>query len=282
MRRLALPAVVVMLVGAAGWFAMHGWGDAASRTGHVERKLALIQQGIAEAQRDCGDLSSTRIFLVLGQSNAANHGDPRGASEHGAVWWEGQCFALADPVPGGTGSGGSVWPRFADAWFARTGERSLFVVLGVDATSVGEWAGNAHLVGSLAGLMAEMERHRLQPDAVFWQQGEADARRGTTASVYAERLAVVIERLRAAGVSSPVFLARSTRCRSDAFEPVRLAISRLVDSHVDILAGPDTDQVALEARHDGCHFGAEGLDQAALAWVESVAASGVLRPFASR
>lgn len=247
---------------------------------HVAEKLKQIQRADPELRRDCGERSSMRAFLVLGQSNAANHGSPPGSSERGLLWSEGACHALTDPVAGGTGTGGSIWPRFADAWFARTGERSLFIVLAIDATSVNEWATNPGLLHRLDDLLQQLRRYELHPDAVLWQQGEADARRSTAAPDYAQGLEAVIARLRAGGVSSPVFLARSTRCRSERSDPVRQAVNSLIDARRAILAGPDTDEIGLAARHDGCHFGTQGLAQAATAWVDVVVDAGVLAPLA--
>lgn len=280
MKARFLVAGVVMLACLLAYLVKSGeWPGA--RADHVESKLKLVQRADADLRRDCGDVWSMRVFLILGQSNAANHGEGRATSAHGLAWSENACFMLADPVPGGTGSGGSIWPRFADAWFARTGERSLFLVLAIDATSVGEWAGNPHLVHRFEALLDALRQHELSPDAVFWQQGEADARRSTSTASYTENLRAVIARLRAGGVSSPVFLARSTRCRSEAAEPIRAAVDSLIDPGSAILAGPDTDRIGLGLRHDGCHFGAEGLAQAAAAWVDTVAGGAALEPLAS-
>lgn len=280
-RAAGLAVAIVVLVGLLTHLVKSGDGFG-GRPDHVERKLELVQRANVAFRRDCGDLSSMRVFLVLGQSNAANHGDAPAASSHGLVWSENACFALTDPLPGGTGAGGSIWPRFADAWFARTGERSLFVVLAIDATTVGEWATNPHLVRRQEALLSLLHEHGLRPDAVLWQQGEADARRSTAAADYAESLGVVIARLRAGGVSGPVFLAHSTRCRSEAAEPIRAAVDSLIDGPRAILAGPDTDRLGLALRHDACHFGAEGLAQAAAAWVEAVADAAVLAPLVQR
>lgn len=280
-RRGVFIVLVLALAGWSAWLVLTWLNWGAASHDHVEIKLERIQPGRADLLRECGSFSGVRVFLVLGQSNAANHGEPRGVSLHGQVWSNGHCYALADPLPGGTGAGGSVWPRLADTWFARTGERSLFILLGVDATSVVDWVSNAGLAGRLDELLAQLQSYGLKPDAVLWQQGEADARRGTETEDYEERLAALIARWRAGGVSSPVFLARSTQCRSAPYQPVRMAIARLADVHQGVFVGADADTIPAGGRHDGCHFNAAGLEQAAAAWVEALLEAGALSSLAS-
>ena len=86
------------------------------------------RQGIPGALRDRLRLGidSTRIpleapiwrdpvvLLVAGQSNAANHGQPRGraGADSFALSSEG-LFRLEDPLPGASGPGGSPWPHWA-------------------------------------------------------------------------------------------------------------------------------------------------------------------------
>ena len=55
-------------------------------------------------------------FITAGQSNSANHGKPRQkAKDDRVVYYNGKSFVPAkDPIPGGSGSGGSVWPILGD------------------------------------------------------------------------------------------------------------------------------------------------------------------------
>lgn len=52
------------------------------------------------------------VLLVLGQSNAANHvyAEPAGVDPSGTAFsfFRGRCYALADPVPGASGTRASV------------------------------------------------------------------------------------------------------------------------------------------------------------------------------
>lgn len=237
---------------------------------HVAEKLSRIQVPRAELERPCGDLDSKRVFLVIGQSNAANHGETPGSSEHGLVWFGGKCYALVDPLPGGTGRGGSIWTRFADQWFERTGESTVFIVLAVDATTVGEWASHPKLVARFESLLASIRDHSIELDAVLWQQGEADARLGTDQLHYTLSVKRVVEKLLEMTAAPPIIKALSTRCRSRPNDVVRAAVMRLSQKILEFHFGPDTDTIEPDARHDGCHFSVRGLDLAADMWVSRV------------
>lgn len=237
---------------------------------HVAEKLSRIQVPRAELERPCGDLDSKRVFLVIGQSNAANHGETPGSSEHGLVWFGGKCYSLVDPLPGGTGRGGSIWTRFADRWFDRTGENTVFVVLGVDATTVGEWATHPKLVARFESLLTSLSDHSVELDAVLWQQGEADARLGTDQLHYTLSVKRVVEKLLEMTAAPPIIKALSTRCRSNPNDVVRASIMALSQERLEIHLGPDTDTIKPDARHDDCHFSERGLNIAADLWASRV------------
>src|SRR4051812_7416200 len=50
---------------------------------------------------------STFVFLVLGQSNAANHGETRHRADGNVFAFDGKLYEAEDPLPGATGDGGS-------------------------------------------------------------------------------------------------------------------------------------------------------------------------------
>lgn len=236
---------------------------------HVAEKLSRLQVPRPELERPCGDLDSKRVFLVIGQSNAANHGETPGRSEHGLVWSGGKCYALVDPPPGGTGRGGSIWTRFADIWFERTGESTVFVVLAVDATTVGEWATHPKLVARFESLLTSLSDHSVELDAVLWQQGEADARLGTDQLHYTLSVKRVVEKILEMTAEPPIIKALSTRCRSSPNDIVRGAVMDMRYNDIEIHLGPDTDTIDAEERYDECHFTARGLSIAADMWLSS-------------
>lgn len=262
----ALAALTVMAVLSL----QHLYRSKLPKPDHVAEKLSRIQVPRPELERPCGDLDSKRVFLVIGQSNAANHGETPGSSEHGLVWAGGKCYALVDPLPGGTGRGGSIWTRFADLWFDRTGESTVFVVLAVDATTVGEWASHPKLVARFGNLLTSLRDHTVELDAVLWQQGEADAKLSTDQLDYIFSAKKVVEKIREITAAQPIIKALSTRCRSSPSDVVRAAVMGLSQESLGIYLGPDTDTIKTDARHDGCHFSEHGLNAAAVLWISRV------------
>ena len=216
---------------------------------------------------DCPVQSSSRIILLLGQSNAGNHGETRyTASPTVFAFFEGNCYPAADPLPGATGGGGSIWSRLGDRLTNRWSSPLVLVPLAVDATAVWHWSEHPELKRRLAEALAALRLAGLKITDVFWMQGEADARRGTSSDQYLEQLRAVIGGLREQGVAATIWVSQTTRCRDAESAPIRVAQRAVVAPAARILAGPDTDSLGLEFRFDGCHFSDRGLNAAAELW----------------
>src|SRR5262245_44217932 len=59
----------------------------------------------------------TAVILILGQSNAGNHGGQKTNSEYGSRivnFFEGQCYVAASPLLGSTGTWGEFWTETAN------------------------------------------------------------------------------------------------------------------------------------------------------------------------
>lgn len=222
------------------------------------------------------------VLLVLGQSNAGNHGAAGGVErDHGLpgvkVFAGAACRVTADPLPGGTGRYQSIWSRLPPQLMLLGVERPvLFVLLAVDATTVDDWTrAGSPLRARLEHLLSQLRKARLQPDMVLWQQGEADARLGTDSDTYMSRFRAMRTQLRQGGVGAPIMIARSTVCGKSDGRAVRAAYDGLLASHADLLDGPDTDLLAGSYRSDSCHFSALGLDAAATLWAKAIVRSTV-------
>lgn len=215
------------------------------------------------------DAEKPLVLLALGQSNAANLGAARGATPAMAVFAEGRCHPAADPLPNASGQGGSLWTRLPEA-LRRSGasQRVLLVPLAVDASAIDDWTrGNSPLRHRLRVLMHSMREAQIQPDFVLWQQGEADAQRGTSSAAYFSNVGRLRALLDEEGVRAPLVMALSTHCRGTDGRAVRDAMVRVAHGRADILIGPDTDTLQGDRyRADGCHFSAPGLEAAAAAW----------------
>jgi len=209
------------------------------------------------------------VLLALGQSNAANQGDTLGRSPFGALWYEGRCYAIADPLAGATGKGGSIWSRLASMAAADLGRRSLIIiVLAVDGTPLSDWIDPGSISKRLGSLVDTLRTRRLNVSAVLWQQGEADARMGTSNGKYSSEMTVLVHRLREHGISGPMLLAQSTRCRNSGSNDLHAALTQVVQQEPNVFPGPDTDALGEGFRSDGCHFNDAGLNAAAIAWLD--------------
>jgi lysophospholipase L1-like esterase len=276
-RRWAALAAVLLAIGAAGagWYLQPGAKE--------RRQLAQRMAGIAQASPgdmvDCAAVARERplVLLALGQSNAGNHGSAASAAQPPVLVQAGAgCARVQDPLPGGTGQGGSVWRHLPALLQAGDGRAVLLSVLGVDGSSIRQWTDTEGPIAQrLEVQLAQLRAMGLQPDAVLWQQGEADARDATSARAYRDQLVRLDALLHGLGVDAPVFLALSTVCRSPPYAPVREAIAQATASTASTAApgrlrpGPDTDRlVAAGDRRDGCHFSATGAQAAARAWAE--------------
>lgn len=209
------------------------------------------------------------VLLALGQSNAGNHGSPpSGTAAPVTLIGEGKCISATAPLPGGTGTGDSIWQRLPALLSTQKETRPIVLsILAVDATSIADWTSpHSPLRERLAAHVASMHRLGLAPDLILWQQGEADARRGTSANEYVTGLGLLAAALNEAGANAPIILARSTVCRSSPSAAIRGAVEATVASDRRFRLGPDTDALSGDTFRNGCHLTAEGLDSAAKMW----------------
>lgn len=249
-------------------------------------KLASIVAPGDSQVVDCTALVKQQplVLLVLGQSNAGNHGTLVQTGDEPVAMLAGNTCVLAnDPLPGATGTGGSIWrhlPAVLSPQFA--GRKVLLSIVAVDATTIDDWTlPDSPLAKRLARQLNALQQRGLQADFVLWQQGEADARINTSTEAYLNGLRRLAAALAHEGTRVPVLLARSTVCRSPPNANIRQAVERATSAGIIFAPGPDTDLLLGEGfRRDGCHFNDRGLKEAARAWVTMLqqAMSSTVRP----
>jgi lysophospholipase L1-like esterase len=278
LKLLLIAALAVVAVAACVW-QLRRDAHQRSLTARLNDRVPLP---LAHAA-DCLVPTQTRPLhlLVLGQSNAANHGERAAApSPLVTLVTSAGCALVHDPLPGATARGASIWSPLPQALAEMGVARPLrFSVLAVDASLLADWVAPASpLRAELVALLSGLRQKGHLPDLVLWQQGEADARQGTLATDYEAGIRSLDVLLKTQGVKAPMLLALSTRCRSEPGQAVRQAIGRLTASG-PMLAGPDTDTLAApEMRHDGCHFSASGQQAAARLWAQALVAALPLAP----
>lgn len=270
-RVFAISALFALLVLALGSKAVASMRPGTARTLEKVNGLSPV-----DVQRDCAIRSErprTVVLLVLGQSNAASHGERVDPASTVTAFSAGHCVQATDPLPGTSGAGSSLWTAVVPLLeTARPDWQIVVAPLAIGGTSVNEWTGVGPLRELLDEHLSTMKRAGITPQAILWQQGETDMGLGTEAQDYLQGLRELRRRLDHAGFTAPLFVARSTYCRGLGAGTIRRVIERHVDSGLEdrILPGPDTDSIGMSGRSDDCHFSAEGRKRAAQLWVSAL------------
>jgi peptidoglycan/LPS O-acetylase OafA/YrhL len=228
----------------------------------------------AETLADCSIGPRTVVLLVLGQSNAASHAQAFRASAPITVFREGRCVRAADPLPGTSGRGASLWTALVPKLeAAHPGWSFILAPLAVGNTRAAQWTQPGAVRDLFDVHLQTMRTAGLKPDVILWQQGEADTIEGTEAKHYQQALTRLREQLDLASFTAPIVAARSSYCFGGGARTVDRVLDRLQSGGLPerVQVGPDIDQIDNTRRFDGCHFNAEGRKQAASLWFESLA-----------
>ena len=269
-------------------------------------EVRAVRGGTALAESVVEHVGIGEVFIVVGQSNSANHGAEKQTTKSGLVAaFDGKKWQLAnDPQPGASGDGGSFVPPFGDAIAERFHMPVGIAACGVGGSSVrewlpkgatfpnpptvennvqrladGRWESKGGIFANLISRMKSLGPHGFR--AVLWHQGEsdanqADATRTLAGNLYHEYLEKVIgDSRREAGWDVPWLVAQvSYHVPGDEASPdIRAAQASLWKVGI-ALEGPDSDALKSEFREDGgkgVHFSGPGLREHAARWVEKVA-----------
>lgn len=277
---LGWAAVTLTLAVTAVAAGLKLWADERRADQSLAARVKLIQP-IATGSASCDTWLAGRmplVLVVLGQSNAGNHGDlPTSSAPRPPipVLHQGRCVLVQDPLPGATGSGASLWSalhqRLGGQW---TGRPVVWMVVAVESTSLADWIDEGSPLRQAWQREVDATVATGWPIAgVLWQQGEADALSGTRTEDYIRGMRSLRALTEARGLPGPWWLARSTYCpRADERlrQEVRQAVAELVDEPGNgFRAGPDTDTLT-GALRNGCHFSAEGVQAAAALWQQAL------------
>lgn len=211
------------------------------------------------------------VFVVCGQSNAANCGDPcQRPEDDRVVAFDGKSWRPGyDPQPAASGEGGSPWPYLGDL-LARSLQRPIgFASVAVGGSHTYQWLPEG---GELWPKLLNMVK-ALGPQgarAVLWHQGESDVLDQTSAEEYARRLSVIIEALdQEASYRLPWVVAEAAfhpEARAGAVAEVRRGQHLLWEREV-AYQGPLTDDLLGPTyRRDSVHFNEMGLRVHAERW----------------
>ena len=203
------------------------------------------------------------VLVVAGQSNAANHGSPRGRAGPGSYALSADgLFRLEDPLPGASGQGGSPWPHWAGlVQRADPGRQVVVATIAQGSSAVADWVPGGLHAQRLPAVLAALRGQGLAVDAVVWHQGETEAWSGADPATYAADLNRWITSVRALGISAPIYVCLTSRDDQAVIHPsIRQAQASVWNSRAAVFAGPDTDSLGNAFRSDGVHFNARGLE----------------------
>jgi hypothetical protein len=247
---------------------------------------------------DCGPAQSRdKVYVLMGQSNAANHGEQQYTPKGDVVnfnWIDTGCYRSADPLLGasvGPVNKGSIWNLFADALLdSGLADRIILAPVAYGGTTSAQWVPNGVMWPRVEAVMTGLRRHGLEPDGYLVVQGEADARVGSDGRAYKENWRATAKALRTSLRSdAPIWIAVATTCYQDAGpnleevtpdiraakwqaqEMLQRAQRDLVDSSLGIRPGPNLDFIDSAQRLDNrCHLKAYGQRAAADLWKRAV------------
>lgn len=203
------------------------------------------------------------VLLVAGQSNAANHGRPRGRAGAGSYALSADgLFQLEDPLPGASGPGGSPWPYWAaHQQLDRPGTQVVVASIAQGSSTVADWIPGGVHAQRLPEVLKALRSQQLAVDAVVWHQGETEAWSRGDAAAYAANLRRWIASVRAVGINVPIYVCLTSRDRRGVINPaIRQAQASVWNSQQRVFAGADTDSLGDAFRSDGVHFNARGLE----------------------
>jgi hypothetical protein len=211
--------------------------------------------------------------LVIGQSNAANHGaSPRRVADPRArVFAAGRFGPLNDPLLGGTGTGGSVWTRLAPLLLAGGAHDAVtFTLAAMGGAAIADLAPGGGANVAVIRAAAAARQAGLAFTHVLFHQGERDTLLGTGRSAYRASLEALIGQLRALGITAPIHICRASYRFGVISDDVRAAQAAVIDAAPDRLPGPDTDTLGAQWRADNTHFADPGLEKFAALWLEAL------------
>lgn len=227
------------------------------------------------------------VILVLGQSNAANHGGQRYATRFGervVNLHGGRCFLAVSPLLGASGTGGEYWTELGNRLVsAAIFDRVLIVPLAIGATNAGEWARGGPLNPLVRMTAQSLHDLGFRVTHVLWHQGESDRRLRTSEENYHRQVSSVAETLRQSGIDAPFHVSVASHCLGLApamsDNPIARAQRNLASGASGIKAGIDTDAGLDDLdRYDDCHFAASGQEKAVAAWIRILSPGTGSRP----
>ena len=218
----------------------------------------------------------TMVLLISGQSNSANHGGQRYASQYGDKvlnYFDGKCYVAKSPLLGATGLEGDSWTFLGNLLIQQgVADQVIIAPTGIAGSAISQWE-----VGSPYQQMLQSSAQKLlsqyRVTHMLWHQGETDYGKHTSQADYEKLFTGIADALRQQGMDAPIYVSQTSQCWMDANwradNPVTQAQRALVSPEKKIFAGVNSDALMDELdRFDNCHFSGSGQEKFARAWLE--------------
>ncbi len=218
----------------------------------------------------------TKVLLISGQSNSANHGGQRYASAHGDKvinFFEGRCYIAKSPLLGATGLEGDSWTLLGNLMVqSGAADRVIIASTGVAGSAISQWeVGSPYHQLLLANVRTLNNHYRVTH--MLWHQGETDYGKQTSQADYMKLFGGIADSLRQEGMTAPIYVSQASQCWMDANWRADNAVAQaqmaLVNPAKNIRAGVNSDALMGELdRFDNCHFAGTGQEKFARAWLK--------------
>ena len=268
-RRFRFTVAATLIVGMlAGIYVQHRWPlgrvfqDNGPAPVSASRSLTEVA-GLPRSQR--------LVIVAAGQSNAGNHGSTRASAGAGVyAFAEGRLFNATDPLPGASGTGGSVWTRLGARYIVEGHYQAVVIApIAQGSTRVDDWAAGGRCHPRLMDTLQQLTAAGAPADFILWQQGETEAWEEGSGAQYSQTLQSIVKACHRVSPETRFVIARSTYATGETLnEQIRLTHAE--PQRVGALPGPNLDQLSHDYRSDGVHFNDRGLSAAAALWFEAL------------
>jgi hypothetical protein len=223
----------------------------------------------------CPDQTAlTKVFLIAGQSNAANSGGQRWIGLPGVInYFAGKCYLAASPLLGSTGIAGDAWTLLGNKLVEQgLADQVILVASAMSGTSITRWEAGGDLNPMLMSVIADASK-RYRITDVLWHQGEWDVG-NLSRDQYRQKFLSLLGTIRHGGVDAPVYVSIATRCELTdipwkADNEISAAQRSLPNAKLNIRQGVNTDELVRRFdRVDDCHFAETGQEKMADGWVK--------------
>jgi hypothetical protein len=220
--------------------------------------------------------NKSAVFLIIGQSNAANYGAKLFLSERNIYAFDkGQILKAKDPLPGASGKKGSIWIPFSEMLLKnQIYDQVLLVNIAEGSSTVSDWALHGEYHQKLIGTLYQLENLGILPDYIVWQQGEEDNLMQTSFDLYKMKLQGIITEINRITNKASIFLSLtsfSPGSRTPVNTGIRRAQKEIILENMNVFSGPDTDKyIGSDFRYDGIHLSEAGMIKIAGDWSKAI------------